>query len=618
MIKNKLVTITKENQFDMGWTIFTPYQLPFYKNPRYKSLLVTDIVRAITRSDKVYIVLSEECLASAIIKELEWVNKYTTIELIAKTEQIAQRYSSIKFSSVKINPDITFNYLSIIGAISLSVMIDNGYTETNTLVKEVYFDGNSATNNFSFLSELEEIIFVGDTFDNDYAKLYNECLKQGKKTYRVLNKRKYNKEIFDRFNGTKTLLLLSDFARSGIIGFTRGGEIRKIFKAADGLFLVLSIEKVAENIGELYACVWQGQERTLQDIEGKKSIYAWWDKEIFPFAIKDKIVVERTVDIPLMSDFISETFDKSETDKHNQYSAIAKNVEYQFTLVPPLKDDTYKLSCIYEPILALTKEIKKVYKIDFVKAIEEIKNFSEQEGLSCVFAEINDWAKWFVKAVSEYGYKRYYSKNKNYLDLLKDTQARLLSYCEEMFKEINTENSDTKFDKFDDEIAGYERQVVEKKALIEQGVEVLKNTSRVKTLEKKISDLLLLKKRFEGTSSNRDSKELQTFIQTCNDVIAGRYKTVENEESIGQVLEKTEKTKMMMLNSFIVKYLFDLNDFMDKNVPLVEQLLEVEIPEDYQVFEKEGQRYIVINELMEYGDTKAIQEKFNLLCLTRR
>lgn len=618
MIKNKLITITKENQFDMGWTIFTPYQLPFYKNLRYKSLLVTDIVRAITRSDKVYIVLSEECLASAIIKELEWVNKYTTIELIAKTEQITQRYSSIKFSSVKINPDITFNYLSIIGAISLSVMIDNGYTETNTLVKEVYFDGHSATNNFSFLSDLEEVMFVGDCFDNEYAELYNECLRQGKKTYRVINKRKYNKEIFDRFNGTKTLLLLSDFARSGIIGFTRGGEIRKIFKAADGLFLVSSIEKVAENIGELYVCVWQGKERTLQEIEGRKSIYAWWDKEIRPFVIKDKIVVERTVDIPLMPDFISETFDESETNEHNKYSAIAKNVEYQFTLVPPLKDDTYKLSCIYEPILSLAKEIKKVYKIDFVKAIEEIKNFSEQEGLSYVFAEINDWAKWFVKAVSEYTYKRYYSKNSQFLNLLQDTQLRLLSYCEQMFSEINTENSDTKFDKFDDEIAGYQRQVVEKKALIEQGIDVLKNTSRVKTLEKKISDLLGLKKRFEGTSSNRDSKELQVFLQKCNDVIAGRYKAITSDESIGQVLEKTERTKMMMLNSFVVKYLYVFNEFMGKIVPLIEQLLAIEIPEDYKVFEKEGQRYIVINELKEYSDTKMIREKFNLLCLTRR
>jgi hypothetical protein len=187
-----------------------------------------------------------------------------------------------------------------------------------------------------------------------------------------------------------------------------------------------------------------------------------------------------------------------------------------------------------------------------------------------------------------------------------------------MFSEINTENSDTKFDKFDDEIAGYQRQVVEKKALIEQGIDVLKNSSRVKTLEKKINDLLGLKKRFEGTSSNRDSKELQVFLQKCTNVMEGRYKAITSEESIGQVLEKTETTKMMMLGSFVVKYLYVFNEFMGKLVPLVEQLLAIEIPEDYQVFEKEGQRYIVINELKEYSDTKMIREKFNLLCLTRR
>ena len=238
--------------------------------------------------------------------------------------------------------------------------------------------------------------------------------------------------------------------------------------------------------------------------------------------------------------------------------------------------------------------------------------------MSFVFTEINDWYKWLVKAVSEYNYKGYYFTNSQFLDLMKDTQLRLLSYCEQMFSEINTENSDTKFDKFDDEIAGYQSQVAEKRALIEKGIDVLKNTSRVKTLEKKISDLLGLKKRFEGTSSNRDSKELQGFLQKCNDVIAGRYKAITNEESIGQVLEKTETTKMMMLNSFVVKYLYGFNEFMGKLVPLIKQLLAIEIPEDYQVFAKEGQRYIVINEIKEYGDTKAVREKFNLLCLTRR
>ena len=96
------------------------------------------------------------------------------------------------------------------------------------------------------------------------------------------------------------------------------------------------------------------------------------------------------------------------------------------------------------------------------------------------------------------------------------------------------------------------------------------------------------------------------------------YKTVTSEESIGQVLEKTETTKMMMLDSFVVKYLYMFNEFMGEIVPLLEQLLAIEIPEDYQVFEKEGQRYIVINELNEYELTKAIREKINLLCLARR
>jgi hypothetical protein len=50
--------------------------------------------------------------------------------------------------------------------------------------------------------------------------------------------------------------MLSDFAKDGIIGFTRDGEIRKIYKAADGLFLVSPIEKVSENVGEIYICVW--------------------------------------------------------------------------------------------------------------------------------------------------------------------------------------------------------------------------------------------------------------------------------------------------------------------------------------------------------------------------
>ena len=56
MINDKIITITKNNTFDKGWMIFAPYQMPVYKNRNYKEILVTDIVRAITKSNYVYII----------------------------------------------------------------------------------------------------------------------------------------------------------------------------------------------------------------------------------------------------------------------------------------------------------------------------------------------------------------------------------------------------------------------------------------------------------------------------------------------------------------------------------------------------------------------------------
>ena len=118
-----------------------------------------------------------------------------------------------------------------------------------------------------------------------------------------------------------------------------------------------------------------------------------------------------------MADFVSETFDSSETEEHNKYSALARKTEYQFTLVPPLFNDSYKLSSIYEPILELSNEAKKIHKVDFTNAIDRISKFSEQEGLSFVFSEINDWYLWFSKAVKNYTYKNFYSKNSQFLSL---------------------------------------------------------------------------------------------------------------------------------------------------------------------------------------------------------
>ena len=61
MINDKIITITKNNTFDKGWTVFAPYQMPVYKNRNYKEIFVTDVVRAITKGDRICILLSEPC-----------------------------------------------------------------------------------------------------------------------------------------------------------------------------------------------------------------------------------------------------------------------------------------------------------------------------------------------------------------------------------------------------------------------------------------------------------------------------------------------------------------------------------------------------------------------------
>ena len=79
MISNKLVTIVKENQFDKGWTLFSPASFEVERNWQYKKVDLSSVVKLITFSTQVNLVLAETCLPSRVINELEWSNKYIKI-----------------------------------------------------------------------------------------------------------------------------------------------------------------------------------------------------------------------------------------------------------------------------------------------------------------------------------------------------------------------------------------------------------------------------------------------------------------------------------------------------------------------------------------------------------
>ena len=59
MIENKKIIITKENTFDKGWTLFHPFDLNINRNRLFKETMISDVIRLITHSNEVNLILSD-------------------------------------------------------------------------------------------------------------------------------------------------------------------------------------------------------------------------------------------------------------------------------------------------------------------------------------------------------------------------------------------------------------------------------------------------------------------------------------------------------------------------------------------------------------------------------
>ena len=109
MISNKLVTIVKDNQFDKGWTLFSPTSFEIERNWAFKKADLSSVVKLITFSTQVNLILCETCLPSRVINELEWSNKYIKINIIAKSKEVVDRYKRFSFNSCKIDETVNIN-----------------------------------------------------------------------------------------------------------------------------------------------------------------------------------------------------------------------------------------------------------------------------------------------------------------------------------------------------------------------------------------------------------------------------------------------------------------------------------------------------------------------------
>lgn len=616
MIENKKVIITKENTFDKGWTLFHPFDLEINRNRLFKETMISDVIRLITHSNEVNLILCDSCLSSKIVNEIEWANKYIKLNIIAKDDSIINNYKKFSFSNKKIDSSIDFNYIGIIGKENGHFMISDGYTEIDDSLYKTYFQNKNLKGDYSFLNNACKLIIVDSNGKKDYSMVIKATSQNNIPCYYAVNTKYFDDKIFTFSKDNKLELLVSDFTQNGIIVVYKNNTLSCVTMTNSGFYLSYPIEKTSAFLGMKYKSGYYKDSIETDKLKGE--IYSCYNGKIEKLNIIDKKIIQININIDLMSDFVSESFDSSIVEKHNDYSAEAKKVEYQFTLIPPLFDSKYVESNIYDEIHELYSKWNNQQVLKAKRIRDDYNAFMDEDyGFIDFLSETEKFTKEFDKRVEKCDYKDYY----NWIDLTikqyKKNSTGLLDICKNMFNSINKESFGTKFDKFDNEIAGYEQTIKEKNALIQKGVDVLSNKRRVEILTKKINDLLELKKHFESSSSSRNDKNLNAFIKRCEELLDGKHR-VSNDDSIGNIVKPKEETKLTKLETFVDKYLFSIMKYNDECLSILENLSKESIPEDYAVYDKKGQRYIIINDLKEFETTKSICDKFKLKCITRR
>lgn len=616
MIKNKLVTILKKNTFDKGWALFEPVNLVCHKNYFYNDTLISDVVKQITFANSINIILSEICLPSSIVNEIKWVNKYVKINLIAKSNEIVKRYSEISFSTVKIDSLINFNYIGISGKNNGNYIILDEFISVDESINRCYFDGKDCNENYEFLNDTCNAIIIDSTGENYHSQLIDKIKEKKIHISYVINTKSFNKQNYEKIKESDFDLCISDYTNDGVLLEKNDGDLVGLSLINKQMYISYRVRNSEPYFGKTYKSMFMPDVIDCKLL--KDEMYYCFNGVVNRLSISDKKVIKKDVPITEMKDFIDEKFDTTLCEKHNDYSLETKQVEYQFTLIPPKVDKNYTEAHIYDEIHTINLEWNNLQQLKIDKIKREYEACIDEDfGLISLLDKTKSISQQFNCKIEECNYKDYRNWVKETKELYEFYNFNLIDICKKMFNSINEKSLENKFDKFDIEIEDYRKTIADKTDLIEKGIDVLSNKIRIEILTQKINDLLSLKTKFKDSSSSRNDKYLNDFINRCMQLINGDKKVL-NDDSLGNIVKPREETKLSKLEMFVDSFLFDIKNYIDNCLNLLYRLEIIDIPEDYQVIEKDNQRYIVIDELEEFDTTKAIREKYNLKCLSRR
>lgn len=614
MIENKLIKILKDNSFDKGWGLFAPYRGAIVKNIRCKGISISDVVKKITYATSILLILQDNCLPRKIVEELIWVNKYIQLSIIAKSQLILEKYSDLKFSRATVDESVSADYIGIDCKDGKSFyLFADGITETDDTIEKVLL-GHKPEKKYEWLNGAREVFVVDGKGQLEHRDLLDLCIKKNIKVSYVCSTESYNKCIYDALSKTSMQILVAKKLKNGVICI-RDNRLYFVneFWGAEILTEIADINYCIQS--PLFECM--KLKEYLSGEEIPQSAYFIDKKEMTLLSIDSSIIVPLEVKGLSMKDFLDEKFDSSITENHNNYCFKAKRVEYRFALVPPIFDHSYKLSSIYEPANDIYGMWEKNFTISPEALWSDVKEFGSFQSWSDFINLLKQVNKSLSKTVMEYQYSGYHSLVDNYIKFLSAENATLIDKFLQIHNSIVGESSTVQYSKFDEEIEGYRRTIDEKRVLVRQGKDVISNNRRIEILEKKIEDLSALKKRFETKSSDRKSEEQNEFIKKCKDILSGKVNRSE-VDSVSNVINKGELTRTAKFNLFLDKWLKRTGSFLESGISILKEFATIDVPEDYVVYDKDGKRYIVIEDESEYQKTLGLCDKYKIECLARR
>lgn len=614
MIADKLVTIRKENTFEYGWALFIPWHDFPQRNKYYNAIGVSEIVKQITFSKAVELVLSEPCLSRKIIDELKWVQPYAEITLLAKTNEVAAFYKELQFSSVKIEPSLSLNYIGIENKNGkVGYFISDGFLRTDGTVENLFTFSKEGDLDFSPFADADKIVVLWN--DAPYlSQLFEYCEKNQISAFLAKSVDTFDKSDYDAYKNRTIGLLIAEHVGTGICVQKK----EKLFHASlvNRQFVLVETETVRKWLtGNVYCNL--KEKAILAGNEIPQNAYILHQGAVQPLSLKELHIVEKTMPIDTMADFVAKQFDQSETENHNEFSAIAKHVEYHFTLTPPLLPAQSVFSSVYDKAQELLSLWNACYTIPIQKVRSILQSFQGNQDFLAILQHIEDSDISVQNIIGGYNYRDYQTVFQTCENRLIQDRNKLIDSCCSLNMPILTEIKSNQTLGIDDEIRGYERTIQEKEVCIERNIDVLQSKRRIEILKRKIEELRKVKERLNTVQTSNVTNNQQVFIAYCKQLLAGIVVET-NEDSVSSIVHGKEQSKQEQLHKFLQIWLKPIKDLTDKLVDLLAKMAEVDVPENYIVYDHAGKRYVVIESENEYQQTLQIQEKYHLQCVVRR